>query len=317
MREVIFRCQNIITVLLFVTIITVTGCSSQAGEEKLINVVFRFDDYSAKSSTDIELKIIDAFRKHKASITFGVIPFICAGSSHDTCSQNVVPLTLMKSDILKTAFMDGTVDIALHGYSHQTINAKKMTEFSGLDYNSQVEKLAKGKKFLETIINAPVTTFVPPWDSYDLNTLRALEDLGFSTISSDRQGEAIENSTLNFLPTTCALHQLRDAVIKAKSSFDTQPVIVVLFHSYDFREVNEKLGNITFQEFSDLLDWLQSRGDVRLLSIRQATMVINDLGAHRFLWNHSKHPVRKLIPSFLRKGSANQYPEPAKWLWLL
>ncbi|MFX0195031.1 MAG: hypothetical protein ACFFCW_02820, partial [Candidatus Hodarchaeota archaeon] len=98
--------------------------------------------------------------------------------------------------------------------------------------------------------------------------------------------------------------QLRDAVKAARTSSDIQPVIVVLFHEYDFKEINEKLGSITYQEFSDLLNWLKSQGDVRLLSISQATKVINDLSVNRFLFNkrnHSLSRLSRLLPSSLQE----------------
>lgn len=250
----------------------------------------------------MELRIIDVFRKNEASITLGVTPFICVGSVNDPSPKDIAPLTLIKGDILKNGFKNGILDIALHGYSHQTISANIRTEFSGLDYNSQVERLAKGKKFLEGMINAPVTTFVPPWNRYDLNTLRALEELGFSTLSASiKKGEATEDSKLIFLPASCDLLRLRDAVKSARTSSDNQPVIVVLFHAYDFKEIDEMRGSITYQEFSDLLNWLKSQKDVRLLSISQATKVINNLSANRFLINKGKYALSTLLPSSLQE----------------
>ncbi|MBP3193961.1 DUF2334 domain-containing protein [Natronogracilivirga saccharolytica] len=126
---------------------------------KIVNVVFRFDDYSARSSTDLELRLIDTFRENEVAITFGVIPFVSTGNLHDPSPKNLAPLTSEKVDILKKGYVKGTLDIALHGYSHQTISVKKNTEFSGLDYNSQIERIDKGKKFLENIIDDSVTTF--------------------------------------------------------------------------------------------------------------------------------------------------------------
>ena len=58
-----------------------------------------------------------------------------------------------------------------------------------------------------------------------------------------------------------------------------------MFHEYDFKEIDEKRGRITYQEFYELLSWLKSQRHVRLLSISQATQVINDLSAKRFLMN--------------------------------
>jgi peptidoglycan/xylan/chitin deacetylase (PgdA/CDA1 family) len=104
----------------------------------------------------------------------------------------------------------------------------------------------------------PVATFVPPWNRYDLNTLRALEALGFSTISVSLPGPAMKTSSLNFLPSTCDLKDLRAAVRAAGRSSAAQPLIVVLFHEYDFSEVDERPGAITYPEFADFLEWLPS-----------------------------------------------------------
>ena len=160
------------------------------------------------------------------------------------------------------------------------------------------------------MIDAPVTTFVPPWNQYDLNTLRALEVLGFSTLSASKNGEATENSKLNFLPASCGLPRLRDAVKAVRTSSDNQPLIVVLFHQYDFREIDEKRGSITFQEFYDLLNWLKSQRNVRLLSISQATKAIKDLSANRFLLTKRNYSIDRFLPLLLREeGSMFLYQE--------
>ena len=83
-------------------------------------MVFRYDDYSANSVTSAELKIIEAFRKNMAAITFGVIPYKVAGDVHDSFPQDLLPLDSVKGEILKTGFEEGVIDISMHGYSHQT-----------------------------------------------------------------------------------------------------------------------------------------------------------------------------------------------------
>lgn len=294
-----FSKGTLITILV-ICALSVTAYETQSIEKKHVNLIFRFDDYSARSSTDIELKIIDAFRKSNASITFGVIPFITAGNVDEPSSVNIVPLPIAKADILKTAFKQGVLDVALHGYSHQTAYAKKKTEFSGLPYDVQIDKLAKGKKYIEGMTNIPITTFVPPWNTYDLNTLKALDKLGFSIISSNKNGEATNDSKLFFLPASTELSMLRDAIKVARTSPDDQPLIVVLFHAYDFKEVDEKRGTITYQEFLNLLHWLKSQEDVRLLSISQASKIINNLSANRFLQNRCDYKLSSLLPSFLK-----------------
>jgi predicted deacetylase len=316
MRTAIFHQRILITIFLVYAMLF-TGCNKQEIKEKQINVVFRYDDYSYWSSKETELKIIDVFRKNDAAITFGVIPFVCANNVHDPSPQKLVSLTSKQGAILKTGFKEGILDIALHGYSHQTIDAASYTEFSGLDYNNQMERLAKGKQFLEHIIDAPITIFVPPWNRYDLNTLRALEKLGFSTLSAGMEGAATENSKLNFLPATCTLNKLHNAIEYARISTEKQPVIVVLFHSYDFRENNGNRTSITFQEFYDLIAWLRSQEDVRLLSINQATKINMDLSPSRFLLASRINHIKRFLPPPLQRKS-NIYTQavslPITWL---
>nr|WP_320193705.1 hypothetical protein [uncultured Desulfobacter sp.] len=85
-------CQRILVAFLFLCMVSLTACNKHPIETKQVNVVFRFDDYSAYSNTNLELRIIDAFRKHEACLTIGVIPYACAGDIHDPSAQEVRPL---------------------------------------------------------------------------------------------------------------------------------------------------------------------------------------------------------------------------------
>ena len=46
---------------------------------KKINIVFRYDDFSSKSDTLFEKKLINIFKANKCSFTIGIIPFVCDG----------------------------------------------------------------------------------------------------------------------------------------------------------------------------------------------------------------------------------------------
>jgi len=308
MRSILYL-RTVLSILLVYTFLF-TGCSGQKINEKQINVVFRFDDPSALSSTEIELKVIKAFREHNASVTFGVIPYKCA-NTRDTSPQELFALDKKKGALLKQVADEGVVDIALHGYSHQMRKSKIWTEFSGMDYDSQYDKLSKGKKLLEDLMGKPISTFIPPYNSYDLNTLKALEKLGFTILSAGIYEEVPKVSTLKFMPEMIRLHQLRDAVKQARISSDKQPVIIVMFHQYDFMDVKIKGIDkriITFSEFNDLLDWLTSQKDVRILSLTQASKVIDDLSSKRFRFVKLYHFLEPVIPHFLRKNNS-VYPE--------
>ncbi len=211
-KKIIKRALIAILVILFFPLNTDAEGSPP---EKQITVVFRFDDYSSLSSTEFEVKLINTFREYNTVCTFGVIPYVCAGDIHDTRPQDVVPLTLKKAAILKNAIKEEILEVALHGYSHQTIRSKtngKHTEFSGLDFDSQVAKIAKGKDYVEEILDIRIATFIPPWNVYDANTIRAIEKLGFKCFSAGVSVKAPESSILKFAPATCDLFELRQTV---------------------------------------------------------------------------------------------------------
>jgi peptidoglycan/xylan/chitin deacetylase (PgdA/CDA1 family) len=288
----------LIVILLFFTL-SFSAKADSTSQEKRITVVFRFDDYSSRSSTNIEIKLIDAFQKYNIPCTFGVIPYGCADYNNDATSQELLPLTLEKADILKNGIKAGVLEVALHGYSHQSICEGRYcdhTEFSGLDYDDQVKKIEKGKKYLEEMFQLQVATFIPPWNRYDLNTVKVLEKLEFRTLSAGEVGDAKESSPLKFLPVTCHLIHLREAVSSALFVPDLQPVIVVSFHEYDFHEIDEERGNLTFRDFVELLAWVMSQKNIQVRTIDQANTVIDDLSAHRFINYSIYRKLSRLIP---------------------
>lgn len=262
------------TVILFL----LSGCKSSPSK-KSIDVIFRYDDYSADSNTNVEKNLIEIFRKNKMPITFSVIPDVVAGNPEDQAKQSMHALPLEKAEILKSARNEGIVNIAIHGYSHQTIRQRPFSEFGGLDYHSQLARLKSGKMYIEWMVGAPVTIFVPPWNRFDRNTLLAMQILGFTTISANTDKEAIDGLKPDLLPipcsplkkcilsipATCSIYFMKDCILAAIQSSYQQPTIVVLVHSYDFIEDNPEKGFTSLQDFSELLHWLQEQPNIRVI----------------------------------------------------
>lgn len=253
-------------------------------QKKIISIVFRYDDYSSLSHTETELKVIDLCYRQKIPMTFAVVPFIIEGDVHDVSHRRTIHLSEEKAEFLRKGLQAGVLDIALHGYSHQTNNTERFSEFAGLDFDTQLERLKIGQQFLKDTLNIAIDVFVPPWNAYDLNTLKALEHLRFSTLSADRFGSVLNTSKLKFLPCTCSLERLKNSALQsARNSSDPAPIIVVLFHDFEFKDVDEKRGMMTFQEFFELLAWLKAQEDVRIISIGQAVKLVKDLSVRRFV----------------------------------
>ena len=96
--------------------------------------------------------------------------------------------------------------IAMHGYHHQfeikadgLVTKNKISEFAGLPYEKQLEKIQKGKEILNS--HGIVTdVFFAPAHSYDDNTLRALAACGFKYVSDGLSCEPYKRQGIKLLP---------------------------------------------------------------------------------------------------------------------
>lgn len=95
---------------------------------------------------------------------------------------------------------------AMHGYHHQfeikadgLVTKNKISEFAGLPYEKQLEKIQKGKGFL---ISYGIVTdvFFAPAHSYDDNTLRALAACGFKYVSDGLSSKPYMRQGVKLLP---------------------------------------------------------------------------------------------------------------------
>jgi peptidoglycan/xylan/chitin deacetylase (PgdA/CDA1 family) len=218
------RVVTIVGILFAVLALLFAARANHAVEHQIITVVFRYDDYSERSPTSLEADLIAAFQEHDIPCTLGIIPYVSTGVEHDPYPQRVMPLSQEKAAILKEAVASGIVEPALHGYSHQTVrdcprDGRGCTEFVGSSYIDQLAKIGEGKRLLEDKFDARISTFIPPWNSYDENTLRCVEELGFNCLSAASQGVSEKDSSLKFLPATCSISALRQAVRRALGAF--------------------------------------------------------------------------------------------------
>ena len=90
---------------------------------------------------------------------------------------------------IRSLYESKKCDIALHGYDHIYVNNSRgilkygrKSEFSGIDYNIQYEKIKKG---LDIFNNYGIKTqlFMAPSHTFDLNTIKALNKLGIKYIT--------------------------------------------------------------------------------------------------------------------------------------
>jgi peptidoglycan/xylan/chitin deacetylase (PgdA/CDA1 family) len=308
----ICKYRSSILVLIMVLLIFFTDIVDVLSKQNIKNtndnqviLVFRYDDYSSKSATYLEQQIIDLFKEHHLALTIGVVPYVSAGPEIDRHPQEVLPLSPAKTEILREARRAGTVDVALHGYTHVNIRPqswRKATEFAGLDYQSQYLKIREGKNFLEKALGASIDTFIPPWSTYDANTLLALEQLKFRGISANLSGYDNPSCPLKFLPCTSSLMELPDVLRYAQRHGKDPQIVCVLFHEYDFREINYEVRGetkqIRFQDFVEIIKFIASQKYIKVRTIDQLIRENVDLSVERYINNKYYLRLAHMKPAF-------------------
>lgn len=234
-----------------------------------VPLAFRYDDFSGKSDTQLEQQIFALLARYDIPCTVAVIPDVCSGAFEDPAGQDLLPLSPAKADILRQGIAAGLIEVAQHGLTHQvqTTDGTRLSEFRDLSYDQQRDRIATGQAMLESAVGAAVRVFVPPWNTYDANTVAALEDLGFACLSGGSTGERPGSATLAFVPESADLDSVMQTVNGKRITNDGVPV-VVLFHAYDFQE-SDPAGKMTLARFEQILRWVKAQSILRFRTVGQ------------------------------------------------
>lgn len=254
----------------------------------MITVIFRYDDFSARSNTALEERLIALLAKHRVPCVIGVVPFVCAGDERDIEEQLHCELPGEKVALLREGVASGMIEPALHGYHHQNGNPDpdgRLREFAGLPFEEQLRRLQSGRAWLERICGTRVETFIPPFNAYDRQTLTALETAGFRTLSAAMFDEAAIETGLAMAPHTCSIVQLRDAIERVRRLPGSGHAVLPLFHPFDFVEADPTSGRIELAQFEELVVWLKTQPDVACTTL--SALPKERFDAARFLTNRA------------------------------
>ncbi len=277
----------------------------------MIRIAFRLDDPSVTSLRSLEEDILALLERHAMCCSFAVIPF------RDRPEGEVV-LGKSASHIIE-AHKKGILEVALHGYKHQRTKLDSAdTEFAGVPLAGQVDMLTRGKNCLESLLESPVVGFIPPWNSYDVVTLQALKDCGFSYISAGKKPPFSHQSSLGYVPLSCHIRQLRTAIKEARRFKGAQPAIVVVMHHFDFIESKQEEAVTSIAEFADVLAWLSQQDDIKVSTLGEIAVDSGSQQAQRQLqqewWQvHIPYRFHWLIPTlcFTARSLWHAYLNPS------
>jgi peptidoglycan/xylan/chitin deacetylase (PgdA/CDA1 family) len=231
----------------------------------LIHVGFRFDDLSPASDRKLEQAIVETFVSRGCKATLAVIPFKRVNGELNGLMQE-------GAGRLARAAAEGTVEIALHGFAHERRTSTprgKPSEFSGLASADQLELIAHGLTRLKGVFGDNVMGFVPPWNTFDGETLKALKKLGFLYLSAAWDVPNEHRGDVVVIPRTCNLSSLKAALSEARRVQFLSPVIVAVLHHYDFAESGTHNTETNLPAFGAMLDWLSQQRDVTISSLAE------------------------------------------------
>ena len=165
-------------------------------------LLFRLDDVTPCQNWENFERLHELFRKYQIAPVIGVVPDnqdpkLCIGEPKQNFTQYLDQLVREEGWV-----------IAQHGYTHTYVNrnggmlkVNRQSEFAGLPYEEQFDKLRKGQEFLQKQ-GLCATMFMAPAHTYDKNTLRALQELGFTWVTDGYTDHAYRRFGLVFIPCT-------------------------------------------------------------------------------------------------------------------
>lgn len=220
-------------------------------QSQSLKVVFRYDDFILKSDS-LDEKIVSIFQKYRVSLVLAVIP----------CNKKETPILETNYSFLptlKNGIHNNSIEIALHGLTHQRL---ANGEFDNLSIQEQRRRIVKGKNLLDSIFQTNVTTFVPPFNAYDVNTLKVMQQLGFNSISSALCiGQSWSNPHINYYPETIENFETLLSVFEHNKNRDG--VVVVMFHHYTF------MNDFTLAQLDSLLAKINQLSYLRCVTFSQ------------------------------------------------
>jgi len=271
-------------------------------------VVFRYDDYSATSPIEVDRSVINAFASRRMALTVGVIPYVCEGDIHDPMPQKTLSMDGEKAALLRASVRNGTVDAAVHGYSHQNRLRSPVghfTEFAGLSIEHQRRRMAEAKSEVERLAGGLVETFIPPWDSFDKQTLRAAEAEGFRCFSASAAGPDMRRTRLRTVPVTTGLIGVRNAIEEARRQHNGRPIVGVLFHYYELRESGDARAVMSLEDFERLLEWISGQREVQVVTISRLLDQAVDLSPSRWAANAPVAWVPPLLRTLIQSSDSS------------
>jgi peptidoglycan/xylan/chitin deacetylase (PgdA/CDA1 family) len=227
-------------------------------------IIFRDDDIAPWNKVDT-LKLVNQVHiDENVPVTLGIVP-------HPSLVKqgNVLPADAEFFDYMQSISSNPLFEFAQHGYAHRDNTGTPHSEFYGLPYSRQYETIKSGQSDLVNAFGVTPTTFIPPWNKGDDNTLKAIKSLGFTEYSSAYQDfninsgyrDGIRIESYSFVLDDTTLPLAKDITERLLNDEHTT-TIIVFYHFWSFSGKDGPINATKVQLFGEYLDYLKKRGDV-------------------------------------------------------
>ncbi|MDH3277978.1 MAG: HYR domain-containing protein, partial [Nitrosopumilus sp.] len=224
------------------TIIQSPNVSAAGVEASLLNgcncVVFRLDDIQDYWLSDVQVAVMDQFVQKDQFLSAG--PIVGLFGADATVVDKVI-----------AGYNSGLFEIFAHGWDH--------VDYTTLTLATQTSTLQDSQNKLQLLFGSPSSVFIPPFNTFNANTLTALQDTGFNIISSaewadsypyfiaDGASDIVDSNGIYHLPESIAFTDWIDGVpvrvpnsqilAAIDSSISTKGYAIVTLHSQEFAQV--------------------------------------------------------------------------------
>jgi hypothetical protein len=248
-------------------------------------VIFREDDV-APNADFAELQAVNQLNINmNIPVVMGIIPHPYAmPSGNQLIEVNHTFLEYMRSLTSNHLFQ-----FAQHGYTHLDLgpSPEGPSEFYGRPYAAQYDAIKQGRDDITQAFGVTPTSFLPPFDKSDNNTLKACEAQGFTEYSTafrdfnqnagtldgmqlDTISIEFSNASFNQVPSptsTQTLQSLENATSQWLNDPHAINTWVVLYHPADFEGPNYTVNASKVTMLADYIKYLEGTGRVQFTTL--------------------------------------------------
>ena len=282
-RKVIFSCA-LILILLFSTASVAAQTTESAGQTKKY-VAFREDDV-APYAKFAQLEAVNQLTMDKnVPVTLGIIPHPWPSPS----GNQLIEVNRTFLEYMRSLTSNPLFQFAQHGYTHLDLgpSPEGPSEFYGRPYAEQYQAIKQGRDDIIQAFGVTPTSFLPPFDKSDNNTLRACEALGFTEYSTgfpdfNQNGGHLDGMQLDTIGIELgnnSLQSLENATAPWLNDPHSIDTFVVLYHPSDFSGPNGSVNPDEMKLLSDYIDYLQGTGRVQFTTLDHSSTTTGTGGA--------------------------------------